>query len=162
MTLKLSIITKLQKQQRENNMNNISIVGRITKDIEVTTTTTGVKYARFNVAVQSEIKTADGERQADFFICVAWRENAENIAKYFKKGSPIGIVGSMNSRNYEKSDGTKQTVWEINVKNFSFVGGADPESNPDEKKSKSKSTSKKAEQQTLDMEELDDDDGLPF
>lgn len=146
-------------------MNNISIVGRVVRDIEISTTTTNVKYARFNVAVQSEIKTADGERQADFFMCVAWRETAETIAKYFKKGSPIGLMGSMNSRSYEKSDGTKQLVWELNVKNFSFVGGTQEEDKADKPKASSgskKKTTKKTEEPTLlDMEEIDDD-GLPF
>ena len=82
-------------------MNNISIVGRVTKDVETQTTNSGIDYARFNVAVQSE-RMLDGERQADFFVCVAWRDTAKNIAKYFKKGYPIGIIGSMNSRSYEK------------------------------------------------------------
>lgn len=136
-------------------MNNISIVGRITKDVEVSTTNSGIKYARFNVAVQSEFKTVDGERQADFFICVAWRETAENIAKFFKKGYPIGLMGSMNSRSYEKEDGSKQTVWELNVKNFSFVGG----SNEDGANTKKKKETTKQELIPLDDEE---DDNLPF
>ena len=108
-------------------MNNISIVGRITKDIELQTTSSGIEFTRFNVAVQSEFKTTDGERKADFFTCIAWRENAKNIVKYFKKGYPIVIMGSMNSRSYEKEDGSTQNIWELNVKNFSFVGGSNDE-----------------------------------
>lgn len=138
-------------------MNNISIVGRLTKDVETQTTNSGIEYARFNVAVTSEIKTADGERQADFFICVAWRETAKNIAKYFKKGSPIGIAGSMNSRNYEKEDGSKQTVWELNVKNFYFVGSSSEEP----KETKSTTKTKQATQSSMELEPIDDDD-LPF
>jgi single-strand DNA-binding protein len=63
----------------------------------------------------------------DFFNCVAWRGTAENIAKFFKKGNPIGLIGSMNSRVYENRNGEKQMVWELNVKNFYFVGGAKEE-----------------------------------
>lgn len=138
-------------------MNNISIVGRVTKDVEIQTTNSGIDYARFNVAVTSEMKTVDGERQADFFICVAWRETAKNIAKYFKKGYPIGITGSMNSRSYEKEDGSKQTVWELNVKNFYFVGSSSEE----QKETKSTAKTKQATQSSMDLEPIDDDD-LPF
>ena len=138
-------------------MNNISIVGRVTKDITTQTTASGTDYARFNVAVQSEIKTADGERGVDFFSCVAWRETAKNVAKYFKKGYPIGLTGAMNSRSYEKEDGSKQLVWELNVKNFYFVGSSSEESQ------ETKSTKTKKESQTsMELEPLDDDDGLPF
>lgn len=142
-------------------MNNISIVGRVTKDVETETTNSGIEYARFNVAVQSEFRTADGEKKADFFPCIAWRETAKNIAKYFKKGYPIGIVGSMNSRTYEKADGTNQLIWELNVKTFSFVGG----SNDEEKENKpTKTKSKKATSTPAELTPIDpdDDDDLPF
>lgn len=139
-------------------MNNISIVGRVTKDVELQTTNSGIEFARFNVAVQSEFKTADGERKADFFTCIAWRETAKNIAKYFKKGYPIGVIGSMNSRSYEKEDGTTQSLWELNVKTFSFVGG----SNDEEKETKpTKSKSSKGSSTPADLTPIDDDD-LPF
>lgn len=142
-------------------MNNISIVGRVTKDVELQTTNSGIEFARFNVAVQSEFKTADGERKADFFTCIAWRETAKNIAKYFKKGYPIGVVGSMNSRSYEKEDGTTQSLWELNVKTFSFVGG----SNDEEKENKqTKTKSKKATSTLTELTPIDEDmeDDLPF
>lgn len=139
-------------------MNNISIVGRITKDIELQTTSSGIEFTRFNVAVQSEFKTEDGERKADFFTCIAWRENAKNIAKYFKKGSPIGIMGSMNSRYYEKEDGSTQNIWELNVKNFSFVGSSSEES---EEKQTTKSKKSKSQPELTPIDDIDDDN-LPF
>lgn len=138
-------------------MNNISIVGRVTKDVETETTNSGIEYARFNVAVQSEFRTADGEKKADFFTCIAWRETAKNIAKYFKKGYPIGIVGSMNSRTYEKTDGTNQLIWELNVKTFSFVGG----SNDEKEENKPATKSKKSKSQS-ELTPIDPDDDLPF
>lgn len=129
-------------------MNNISIVGRITKDIEILKTATGVEYIRFNVAVPSEIKTAKGERQADFFVCVAWRETAKTIAKYFKKGSPIGLIGSMNSRKFKRpKTNDEQTIWELNIKNFVFISVMEEK---DEVKERD------------DLEPLDNDDDLPF
>lgn len=135
-------------------MNNIAIVGRLTKDVETGTTNSGIEYARFNVAVQSEFKTADGERKADFFPCIAWRDTANNIAKYFKKGNPIGVVGSINSRTYERADGTSQVIWEINVKNFSFVGSSSEET----------SKTKTEVQTSMKLEPLDEDTevDLPF
>lgn len=138
-------------------MNNISIVGRVTKDIETETTNSGIEYARFNVAVPSEFRTAGGEKKADFFTCIAWRETAKNIAKYFKKGYPIGIVGSMNSRTYEKTDGTNQLIWELNVKTFSFVGG----SNDEKEENKPATKSKKSKSQS-ELTPIDPDDDLPF
>lgn len=137
-------------------MNNISIVGRVTKDVNTETTNSGIEYARFNVAVPSAFRTADGEKQVDFFTCIAWRETAKNIAKYFKKGYPIGIVGSMNSRTYEKTDGTKQLIWELNVKTFSFVGGSN-----DEEETKTTTKSKKPKSQPA-LIPIDEDDDLPF
>ena len=140
-------------------MNNISIVGRVTKDITTQTTSSGIDYVRFNVAVTSDIKTADGERGVDFFSCVAWRETANNIAKYFKKGYPIGLTGAMNSRYYEKEDGSKQIVWELNVRNFYFVGSLSEET---QETKPSKSKTKKESQTAMKLDPIDDDDGLPF
>lgn len=139
-------------------MNNISIVGRVTKDITTQTTSSGIDYVRFNVAVTSDIKTADGERGVDFFSCVAWRETANNIAKYFKKGYPIGLTGAMNSRYYEKEDGSKQIVWELNVRNFYFVGSLSEET---QETKPSKSKTKKESQAEIKLDPIDDD-GLPF
>lgn len=137
-------------------MNNISIVGRVTKDIELSTTASGTKFVTFNVAVASEFKTAEGERQADFFRCIAWRENAENIAKYFKKGSPIGLIGSMNSRLYQKKGGETQPIWELNVKNFYFVGITMEENEPKVKEQKPKKGTQ------MSITPVEDDDNLPF
>ena len=141
-------------------MNNISIVGRLTKDVELSTTASGIEFARFNVAVASEFKGADGEKQADFFICIAWRETAKNIVKFFKKGYPIGLMGSMNSRSYKKEDGSKQLVWELNVKNFSFVGSSNDENEKPETNKGSEKSKKETQMQITPVDE--DDDNLPF
>ena len=142
-------------------MNNISIVGRLTKDIELSTTPTGVRYTRFNVAVPSEFKSGDGERLTDFFVCIAWREIAETIAKYFKKGYPIGVMGSMNSRSYKKEDGVNQTIWELNVKNFSFIGTLDDKEEKATSKQTQTSKPKTPTQMGIPLTE-DEEDDLPF
>ena len=91
---------------------------------------------------------------------MAWRETAKNIAKYFKKGYPIGLTGAMNSRSYEKEDGSKQLVWELNVKNFYFVGSLSEET---QETKPSKSKTKKESQTSMQLEPIDDDDdSLPF
>lgn len=114
-------------------MNNISIVGRLTKDVDLATTSSRVSVARFGVAVPSEFKDADGNKKTDFFNCVAWRETAEVISKHFKKGQHIAIIGSMNSRSYEDRNGTRQTLWEINVKGFSFCSNSESKSETNQK-----------------------------
>ena len=125
-------------------MNSICIMGRITKDLTLSKTQTDKDFAKFNVAVSSDIKGADGEWKTNFIPCVAWGETAKRISKYFKKGSLIGITGSLEGRMFEKEDGTKQTIWEVLVRNFSF---GDKEKSSDTKQ---------------DITPVDDDEDLPF
>ena len=70
-------------------MNKIILVGRLTKDPELQTTNNGTSLLRFNVACKSKMRDEDGEQKVDFFVCVAWREKAELIHKYCKKGSML-------------------------------------------------------------------------
>lgn len=144
-------------------MNKIILVGRLTKDPELQTTNNGISLVRFNVACKSKARNKDGEQETDFFVCVAWREKAELIHKYCKKGSMLQISGSMGSRSYEKQDGTKQTIWEINVEDIEFLSSTNEESAEKKEKTttkaKSKTTPKQAELTPLD--DVDDDD-LPF
>ena len=100
-------------------MNNICIVGRLTKDVEIEETANGIKCAKFNVAVQREYRDKNGERDTDFFSCRAWRNTAEMIAKYFFKGKAIGIIGAMhNLSQLEMAKLCKVTVQTIcNIEN---------------------------------------------
>lgn len=108
-------------------MNKIVLVGRLTKDTELQTTTSGISLCRFNVACKSKQKDENGDTKVDFFVCVAWREKAELIHKYCKKGTLLQISGNMSSRNYEKQDGTKQTIWEVNVEDTEFLSSSGEE-----------------------------------
>ena len=144
-------------------MNKIILVGRLTKDPELQTTNNGTSLLRFNVACKSKLRDEDGEQKVDFFVCVAWREKAELIHKYCKKGSMLQISGSMGSRSYEKQDGTRQTIWEINVEDVECLSSINEESAEDKEKTttrtKSKATPKQAELTPLDDA---DDENLPF
>ena len=105
-------------------MNNITIFGRITKDIELKSMSSGVSFARFNIASKSMVKNSNGEYETNFFTCVVWREKADRLAKFVKKGDQLVVKGSFNSRTYEKN-GEKTTIWEVNVEDFAFVSNVD-------------------------------------
>lgn len=103
-------------------MNKSILVGRLTKDVELKTTQSGVSVCSFTVAVNRKFKNADGNYDADFINCVAWRGQAEFLSKYFEKGSMVGIAGSIQTRSYEQ-DGHKVWVTEVVADEVSFVGG---------------------------------------
>ncbi|MBE7076427.1 MAG: single-stranded DNA-binding protein [Clostridiales bacterium] len=88
-------------------MNKVYMTGYLTRDPELSTTTSGISLCRMSIAVSRRFANADGARDVDFFNITAWRGNAENCAKYLKKGNKIAVSGSIQTRNYEKNDGTK-------------------------------------------------------
>ena len=101
-------------------MNQVILIGRITKDPEVKTTQNDIAVCSFTLAVDRKFKNANGEREANFISCVAWKQTAELIGKYFQKGSKIGVIGNIQTRSYEK-DGHKVYVTEIVVDQIEFV-----------------------------------------
>lgn len=103
-------------------MNKFIGIGRTTKDIELSQTTSGISVAKFTLAIPRQFKTADGEREVDFLNCIAWRKNAENIAKYVNKGDQLAVVGTVQTRSYEVK-GEKKYITEIQVDEFEFIGG---------------------------------------
>src|SRR5574344_1635948 len=103
-------------------MNRAIIIGRLTKDPEMRTTPSGVATTNFTVAVSRNYTTANGERETDFLNCIAWRKQAENIAKYCQKGSQVAVEGRIQTRNYDAQDGTKRYVTEIIADNVTFLG----------------------------------------
>ena len=102
-------------------INNVVIMGRLTKDPELKTTQSGLSVVSFTVAVDRNCQK-DGERRADFLNVVAWRQTAEFVEKYFAKGSMIAIQGSIQTRKYEDKSGNKRTSVEIVADNVSFCG----------------------------------------
>lgn len=104
-------------------MLNIAVImGRLTAAPELKTTNSGISVCSFSVAVDRNYSRAGGERQTDFINCVAWRQTAEFISKYFTKGSMIAINGSIQQRSYTDRDGNKRNAFEIIVDNANFCG----------------------------------------
>ncbi len=104
-------------------MNKIILVGRLTKDPEVRTTSAGFNTVNFTVAVNRNFKNKDGNYDADFLPCVAFRQTADFISKFFKKGNMICLDGRVQTRSYDAGDGSKRYVTEVVVENVEFVGG---------------------------------------
>lgn len=100
-------------------MNKIVLTGRLVHTPELKTTPSGVSVCRFSIAVDRKFKV-NGEKVTDFFDCVAWRSTGEFVAKYFDKGRKIGVMGEMQSRQYEAKDGTNRRVWEVSVDDVEF------------------------------------------
>ena len=102
-------------------MNKAILVGRLTRDPELRTTASGVSVCSFTIAVNRRFRNAEGNYDADFISCVAWRQQAEFMAKYFAKGRMVGIVGSIQTRNYDNKDGQKVYVTEVACDEIHFV-----------------------------------------
>lgn len=102
-------------------MNKAILMGRLTRDPEMRQTPNGVAVARFSIAVNRRF-AKEGSQQADFINCVAWRQQAEFICKYFRKGSMIAVVGSIQSRSWDGQDGKKQYATEVSVDEVYFTG----------------------------------------
>lgn len=145
------------------NFNKVIIGGRITSDPELKTTQSGTTVTTFSVAVNRRMGK-DHEQKTDFINCTAWRTTAEFISRYFKKGSSICVVGSLQQRSWEDKDGNKRYATEVVVDEAHFVD------------SKNEATSVESQQpmtyipeaykpqppQQTTFEEMKNDDDLPF
>lgn len=100
--------------------NLVVLTGRLTADPELKSTPSGVAVTSFSIAVNRRYRSGE-ETQADFINIVAWRQTAEFITKYFKKGSLIGIEGSIQTRRYTDKDGKNRTAFEVIANNVQFV-----------------------------------------
>lgn len=113
-------------------INKAILVGRLTKDPELRSTNSGISVCAFSVAVPRKYAKQGTERQTDFINCVAWRQTAEFISRYFKKGNLISIDGSIQTRNYDDKDGKRVYVTEIVVDDARFVEGKKDSAPPEE------------------------------
>lgn len=102
-------------------LNKAILVGRLTADPELKQTPNGLVVTTFRIAIDRAFTAKNTERQADFINIVAWRTSAEFVCKYFKKGSAIGIDGSIQTRDYTDKEGKKRTVFEVVAERVSFV-----------------------------------------
>lgn len=103
-------------------MNKVILMGRLVRDVEMRQTPAGVNVARFTIAVDRRFTSRDGQRQADFIDCVAWRQTGEFISRYFSKGRMIAVVGSIQTRNWDGQDGRKHYATEVVVDEAYFTG----------------------------------------
>lgn len=101
-------------------INNVVLVGRLTKKPELKFTTNGTKYTQFSVAVQKKFKSQNGEYESDFISCLMWSTAAENFTKFTNKGSLVGIEGRIQTRSYDK-DGKRVYITEVVAENFSLL-----------------------------------------
>lgn len=127
-------------------MNTVALMGRLTADPELKHTPNGIATTSFTIAVDRHTK----EKQTDFIRCVAWRQTAELICKYFHKGKMIAVTGSIQVRNYKDRDGNNRTITEVLVDKIDFCGD--------------KSSSPQSASSSDDFEEYEDisDQDLPF
>lgn len=102
-------------------INNVVLVGRLTKAVDLRYTQSGVAYGSFTIAVNRRFKNQNGEREADFINCVIWKKGAENLANFTQKGSLIGVSGAIQTRNYDNQQGQRVYVTEVLVENFDLL-----------------------------------------
>lgn len=140
-------------------MNQVNLTGRLTKDVEVRYTQSGKAVGSGTIAVTRRFKNAEGNTESDFIQYVVWGKSAETLSQYTSKGTLIALTGSWQTRSYEKDDGTRVYVNELNVENFDFL----------EKKSDSQQSAPKSQapnpfsNQGNKPNKLDiSDDDLPF
>ena len=143
-------------------MNKVILVGNLTRDPELITTTNGVSLCRFSLAVQRRFAGPDGEREADFINIVVWRAQADNCYKYLKKGSKCGIVGTLQTRSYDAQDGTKRYSTDVVAEEVEFLstkGSSSSEESFEPSETGSKTSGKN---DIVNKFEPIDDDNLPF
>ena len=103
-------------------MNKWIGIGNLARDPELSSTQSGISYCRFTIACQRRFANQQGVREADFINCVAWRQTAEFVNKYFTKGSKIAVEGTIQTRSYDGQDGQKHYVTEAIIDSVEFAG----------------------------------------
>ena len=104
-------------------MNKVYLIGNLTRDPEMRSTSTGIPVCNFSIAVNRR-KRADGQQETDFFNIVAWRQLAELCSRYLAKGRKVCVVGSIQTRTYEAQDGSKRSAFDIVADDVEFLSPA--------------------------------------
>lgn len=143
-------------------LNHVSIMGRLARDPELRTTTSGKSVVSFTIATDRNRKDANGQNQTDWIRMTAWEKTAEFICKYFQKGSMIAIDGRLQSKTYQDKNGNNRTDMEVVVEEVNFVG-AKSASNADSNAQPAARQQPTAQPQTApQFEDVSDDSDLPF
>lgn len=141
-------------------MNKVLLIGNLTRDPELQTTTNGKSVCRFGLAVQRRFANSEGERDADFFNITVWGIPGENCHKYLKKGSKCGVVGRIQISSYDAADGSKRNSTDIIAEEIEFIGSRNSGDSGESYGSPVENT-QPSKKQTAELEEIDDD-SLPF
>lgn len=143
-------------------INRVVLVGRLARDPELRKTQSGNSVCSFTVAVDNRQKNADGTKSASFIPCVAFSQSADNMTKYTRKGSLVGVEGRLNQRSYQRQDGSKATVLEVLCDSVQFLEPKSSNSTIDGISNEDFTSSEPvSEGKNLDSIDLPDDD-LPF
>lgn len=110
-------------------INNVTLIGRLTRDAELRHTQTNIATAQFNIACNRNFKNANDEYDADFINCVMWREQAERFCNWTRKGMLVGIVGRIQTRSYENQQGQRVYVTEVVAESFQVLEKRDNTAN---------------------------------
>lgn len=102
-------------------INNVTLVGRLTRDAELRYTGSGIAVSSFTIAADRPFTNSQGNRDTDFINCVAWRRTAETVSNFTKKGSLVGVTGRIQTRNYQNNEGRTIYVTEVVVENFQML-----------------------------------------
>lgn len=141
-------------------MNKVILIGNLAADPESRTTQSGVQQCTLRLAVQRRFANPQGQREADFFNVVCWRQTAEFAARYLSKGRKIAVEGSIQNRSYTAQDGSKRYVTEINAEHIESLDRA-PDTAPQPAAQAPKAEPPK-QMRADEFIELPDDDELPF
>jgi single-strand DNA-binding protein len=141
-------------------LNKVVLIGNMVADPEIKTTQTGVEVCSFRIGVQRKFKEQDGTYKSDFINIVAWRQSAAFVGKYFKKGNPICICGSIQVRDWDNAEGKKQYTTEIVADEVSFV--ASKSAGESNNSTPSNAAPAYSAPETGKFEDLSGDDDLPF
>ena len=133
-------------------MNKVYLIGNLTRDPEVSETSSGVAVARLSIAVNRDYTGEDGNRKVDFFNITVWRGQAENCGKFLKKGNKVAIFGALQNRSYEDKEGIKRIVTDIVANEVEFLSSI---------RSEEKDEKAQAPEQ-MRLEDVADDVTLPF
>ena len=142
-------------------INRVVLVGRLTRDPELRRTNSGTSVCSFTVAVDNRMKNPDGTKSASFIPCTVFQNTADNMTKFLRKGSLVGIEGRLNQRSYVRNDGTKATVLEVICDSVQFLEPKSITGNDETISIESDINQTVDENKNLDSLDLPDDD-LPF
>lgn len=144
-------------------INNVVLVGRLTRDPELKYTANGTATATFSLAVNRNFTNKSGNREADFINCVIWRKSAETLANYARKGTLLGVTGRIQTRSYENQQGQRVYVTEVVADNFQLLESRSNNEKRQDDKLQQNTNTNKAESDPFNGSSIDiGDDDLPF